>query len=565
MATGGIETNADKVLGEKSEPEHPSTPTPGEAYRSRVWEDLRNLFQQDHLIDVMLAAEGQSIPCHKVLLAAASKFFHGKFITHPEALEHNILDIDGIGFDTLRSVVAYIYSGNIELTVENTEKLIPASDSLMLPELTRECENFLEQMNTDTSVCVAVYKLAKDNSLENIAQKAWDVMLDKFQDITTTDAFKELSETEVQKYIGNKDLNVASEDLVFEAVVTWVRHDMENRKDSFESLVKNVTLSYCSLSFLRDTVLQEALMKRGNCFQNVAGALASQATCPSLQPGTPRKMQHGNNFLVAICDDRCWVLNHGELEWKKKNSVAGKIMIRSRACRTGDGILAAGGWHINRKFSKQCCKLSFPTLDWTAVPDLNVARYYHASVCGGEQVYVLGGQGDSGVLRSVEYLDKKTGSWCVTTDMPKTLYGHTAVNYKHYIYVFGGWSKSHQESQTSLVFNTCRKTWSKKTNMPQSCTEGSSVVYRDRIYLLGGKENCCFSYNPDLDCWQTHSRPKKDHNGGSAVVWGDRILRGGGYFTTVIEEYKPDTDTWTDWEQPLPQQAACSMFAIQFQ
>ncbi len=196
MATGGIETNANEVLGEKSEPEHPSTPspTPGEAYRSRVWEDLGNLFQQDHLTDVVLAAEGQSIPCHKVLLAAASKFFNDKFITHPEALEHNILNVDGIGFDTLRSVVAFIYSCKVELTVEKTGKLIPASVHLMLPELTKECENFLDQMNMDTSVCLAVYKIAKDNSLENIAQKFWGVMLDKFQDIITTNAFKELSE-----------------------------------------------------------------------------------------------------------------------------------------------------------------------------------------------------------------------------------------------------------------------------------------------------------------------------------------------------------------------------------
>ncbi len=164
MATGGTDVplSATSNANRTHLTEKPPI-TPGEMYRSKVWEDLRNLFQQDHLTDVTLAAEGRSIPCHKVLVAAASKFFYDKFITNPESLEHNILDIDDIDYDTLTSILAYIYSGNIELTLQKTEKLIPASVSLMLPELATECENFLETMSTDTSASVEVYRIAKAN------------------------------------------------------------------------------------------------------------------------------------------------------------------------------------------------------------------------------------------------------------------------------------------------------------------------------------------------------------------------------------------------------------------
>ena len=105
MATGGTETALPAAEATTTE-NHTPTDEPWfagstERYKARVWEDLRNLFQQDELTDVMLAAEGQSIPCHRVLLAAASKFFHGKFVTNPESLEHNLLDIEDIDFDTL--------------------------------------------------------------------------------------------------------------------------------------------------------------------------------------------------------------------------------------------------------------------------------------------------------------------------------------------------------------------------------------------------------------------------------------------------------------------------------
>ncbi len=43
----------------------------------------------------------------------------------------------------------------------------------------------------------------------------------------------------------------------------------------------------------------------------------------------------------------------------------------------------------------------------------------------------------SGGLQSVDYLDKKTGSWCVTTDMPEALSLHIALKCKNYILCFG--------------------------------------------------------------------------------------------------------------------------------
>ena len=384
-------------------------------------------------------------------------------------------------------------------------------------------------------------------------------MLDKFNDIVTNNAFRELSETELKEYIGDKNLNVANEDPVFDAVVSWVKHDMENRKDKFENLLECVTLSHCSLTFLRDVVMQEPLMERGKCFQWVAAALVSQASSQSPQLGTPRRVRHSNNSLVTIYDDQCWLLMDGESEWKNKTADRTKMFSHSSACSTGDGILITGGYTMTRSY--KCYNLSLPTLDKTVVSDLNVSRNSHFTVCVGGQVYVLGGISDSGALQSVEYLDRKTGSWHATTDMPVALYCHTAVNYQHCIYVFGGYGQC-ETFRASFVFDTVSKTWGRIPDMPQDCTEGCSVVYRDRIYVLGSDEKCCMAYNPEQEKWHIHSRSKENHRNGYAVVWEDRILLCGGYYTTVIEEYNPHTDTWTDWKHSLPEKGHCAVFAV---
>ncbi len=61
--------------------------------------------------DVMLMAEGQSIPCHKFLLVAASGYVYSRLVVTPDAVNHNLLEIEGVSFQTLQIIVSYLYTG----------------------------------------------------------------------------------------------------------------------------------------------------------------------------------------------------------------------------------------------------------------------------------------------------------------------------------------------------------------------------------------------------------------------------------------------------------------------
>ena len=573
MATGGMGTRPsasadDAMIKANTSPQEVWSPGSTEMYKARVWEDLRDLFQQDELTDVMLAAEGQSIPCHRVLLAAASKFFHGKFVVNPESLDHNLLDIEDIDFYTLTSVVSYIYSGRVALTMEKTEKLVPASVSLMLPELTKVCKDFLHHnISHDKSTCIDIHRIARKNSLTDLAEEAWEVMLQEFEPVSQLHSFKKLSETELQEYISDEGLNIASEDPVFEAVVMWVRHDVENRKSSFENLIENVKLSHCTPRFLGEVVKQEPLMKTMNCFERLADAMFQHMTTPvQLGTATCRRGTNNGNTLIAIHQDEYWTLKDGKSEWVNQGSSEGKKLGYSSACMTGDGILVTGGMSDNNGgSSKQCWMLNVPRLNWTPIPDLQVARCSHAAVSVGEQVYVIGGW-DRIPLQSVEYVDEKNRSWHESCNMPSMLNGLTAVRYEHLIYAFGGSTGMFikHNSLKTFVFDTTSNTWSRKADIPGFCCKGSSVIYRDRIYVLGGEESCCMSYEPEQDKWKTHSKPAVQHVGAAALVWQDRILLCGGENTSVIEQYNPNTDTWSEWRYQLPRaEVDPAVFAIQ--
>ncbi len=102
------------------------------AYQPQAWKDMRKLFQQEKLSDIMLMAEGQSIPCHKFLLAAASGYFYNRLVVEPESIEHNLLEVKDISFLTLRVIVSYIYTGHINITVENARDVFPVLNVLGL-------------------------------------------------------------------------------------------------------------------------------------------------------------------------------------------------------------------------------------------------------------------------------------------------------------------------------------------------------------------------------------------------------------------------------------------------
>ncbi len=100
--------------------------------------------------------------------------------------------------------------------------------------------------------------------------------------------------------------------------------------------------------------------------------------------------------------------------------------------------------------------------------------------------------------------------------------------------------------------------------MPDTCMCGSAVVWKDMIYLVGGFERLCMSFNPATNTWTNLSQCRYEHADGAALVWKDRILVCGGRSnkakcykgnpggTSQIEEYDPETDTWSVSHIKLP-------------
>jgi len=114
-----------------------STTNPG--YTTLTWTEyhphLSNVFARlqlhSSLVDVSLTcASGQTLRCHKVLLAAASPYFQQLFSENGS--KHPVVILPHVEFPELQDIVEYVYRGEVSLSHSRLQAFLSASRSLQL-------------------------------------------------------------------------------------------------------------------------------------------------------------------------------------------------------------------------------------------------------------------------------------------------------------------------------------------------------------------------------------------------------------------------------------------------
>ncbi len=529
----------------------------------------------------MLAAEGQSIACHKLLLSAASEFFRDKFVTNPDPQNHSLLCIDDMGFDTLAAVVSYIYSDDIDFTgvpIANTIKLILAGVQLKIPELTEKCQKHIFGiMESDVEASIEVHRLAKPNVLKEVREKAWKVMIRNFERVVASKAFLEWSETQLLQYLQEDGLSVENENPVFDAVVAWVKHDIEARKPIFSRLAGCLRLGHCSPAFLKEVVAKEPLME--SCYRLLLNVFLAETSPGATHARTGKREYKVKPVLGALTnpapadpptetivilggtqngDVKCWILKDGGWDLNKDFAMPVEHLDSFSVCMRGQDAFITGGYTVSVAENK-CWKVSFPSMRWRSLQDLTVARYVHASVCVGDGLYVIGGS--TAPQRSTADVESFTVNGCSLCpywpDMPIALPVCSAIHISGTILVCGlryfdtESNVSHKgktvpcNNIVSVLSYTIRnKTWAELSYLQYTGSRLSSLVWGNTLYVVDAEERHCMSYRRGV--WKVHSAPTESVSGGQAMVWQHKIYLLSCLRNVVrMEEYDPAKDNWS--------------------
>lgn len=93
-----------------------------------------SLLNTQTLVDVTLAAEGQQLQAHKVVLSACSTYFQSLFVDNPS--QHPIVILKDVTFADLRTMVDFMYYGEVNVTEQQLPKVLDTAKHLKIKGLT---------------------------------------------------------------------------------------------------------------------------------------------------------------------------------------------------------------------------------------------------------------------------------------------------------------------------------------------------------------------------------------------------------------------------------------------
>ncbi|XP_055839514.1 kelch-like protein 5 [Episyrphus balteatus] len=499
-------------------------------HASNLLRKLLKLYEKEELFDFLLIAgeDRIKIQVHKIVLTALSEYFLEIFRGLPKTSKINELEIKEVEGSTLKLIIDYMYSGSIDLKLENIESLLRSAVLLKMANLVKGCCEFLEN-NLNIDNCLRWSHLAKELGLSELQEKTLNFIYANFDKVTKGNEFLVLNEIELKDLLFKNNSYRDLEEQVFLSLVDWIEYEKVDRRHLLFELLSMVRYQLLSAKFIiknRKLVCKTAEYK----------------------------------ILELICT---WLEYHLCPESRTSDdqiaTLASRPKIKALAKKDVSNFLVV---HLNDEFEPEIRSynktLKTCSLEKRFTP-LSTKKFKYSLITIDEKLYVVGGQiGDT--KKSVECLDFKTFKWTNLPPMRFARCNSQLANLNGHLCVFGGYEKSDEESfiDSVEIFNFSTKKWTDlhppiKPNQKNKIVGHNGILYIFDFHY--GRLQC---YDVSANQWTLKKLPIDNNIGGFRIAAVDNYLYAliGGEFKKLnewivfekltIKRFDLSQDTWTE-------------------
>ncbi|XP_074260065.1 kelch-like protein 18 isoform X3 [Saimiri boliviensis] len=489
---------------------------------SRGYGVMEEIRRQGKLCDVTLKIGDHKFSAHRIVLAASIPYFHAMFT-------------------------------NDMMECKQDEIVMQGMDPRLHPKNCLGVRQFAETM-----MCAVLYDAANSFIHQH------------FVEVSMSEEFLALPLEDVLELISRDELNVKSEEQVFEAALAWVRYDREQRGPYLPELLSNIRLPLCRPQFLSDRVQQDDLVRCCHKCRDLVDEAKDYHLMPERRPHLPAfrtrprcctsiagliyavgGLNSAANFYAGDSLNVVEVFDPIANRWEKCRPMT---TARSRVgVAVVNGLLyAIGGYDGQLRLST--VEAYNPETDtWTRVGSMNSKRSAMGTVVLDGQIYVCGGYDGNSSLSSVETYSPETDKWTVVTPMSSNRSAAGVTIFEGRIYVSGG-HDGLQIFNSVEHYNHHTATWHPAAGMlNKRCRHGAASL-GSKMFVCGGYDGSGFlsiaeMYSSMADQWclivPMHTRRSRV----SLVASCGRLYAVGGYDgqsnLSSVEMYDPETDRWT--------------------
>ena len=490
-----------------------------EDFKDELLNRLNELRETNILCDTTIRVQGQDFPAHKCVLSAASPYFRAMFTSGLREKESNVVELQDAKSTTMSDVLQFIYTGKANVDSSNAQDLIMIADYLIIPSLKTKASLFLEG-TVNASNCLALESFASQYNCETLKQVVVACICKNFVAVAKSEDFTMLDSEKVKELVCIDEINVSEEEQVYQAVISWVKHDLSSRESLLPELLECVRLFSMPKNNLRKLLDEELISKNLTCTRVVINALDFFLFPDNFQeiPLKPRlSLQNYEHAVVLTSSD----------------------------------------------LNPPCFVPS--TMSWGSLPIMPSSCFHHgAAVCGG-LLYVLGG----GTPVQMCCFNPKQNKWS-SQDITLPLKDCSVTAFNEELYMIGG-----EGSWCDVrIYNPTLDEWRKVTQMENRRAGHCAVVLQEQIYVIAGHDGeVCLSsvecYNPLNDQWEKVSCMSKVRRFAAAVTVCEKIIVIGGFgdmtnrtIEPTCEILKPNTNQWSMVSSPGVPRAACGAVSI---
>uniref|UniRef100_A0A8C5EIF3 Kelch-like protein 40b n=1 Tax=Gouania willdenowi TaxID=441366 RepID=A0A8C5EIF3_GOUWI len=448
-------------------------------YQQTLLQDgLYDLLESEKLVDCVLKIKDKEFPCHRLVLCACSSYFRSIFLSDLEESKKKEVVLEDVEPGVMGLILKYLYTSKINVTEQNVQDIFAVANMYQIPSIFTVCVSFL-QKRLSLSNCLAIFRLGLMLDCPRLAVTARNFACDHFQLISRDEEFFQLQPSELAAILINDNLNVETEEVVFEALMKWVTWDKENREKELVNLLDCVRLRLVPEDYLKEKVEKHQLISFNPELQQKlqlvwdahAGKLPEERKSQSKEEdkgasgdGESDDKKEEESLLPGILNDNMrfgmfgrdlilMVSDTGAVAYDPTGnecfaaSLSRQVPKNHISLVTKENqIFAAGGLFYDEQNKEDPLCSYFlqydpSSSDWLGMPPIPSPRFLFGLAEAENSIFVVGGKElkeHEQTLDSVLVYDRQSFKWGEADPVPYPVYGHATLSHNDVVYVIGG-------------------------------------------------------------------------------------------------------------------------------